>query len=54
VIRILFEQLGFVIPDARNARDRESRATPAFLDWLWIPGQAFGLLGMTQSKDRAL
>jgi len=39
-----------VIPDARNARDRESRAKPAFLDWLWIPGQAFGLPGMTMSK----
>ncbi|MBI1981075.1 MAG: hypothetical protein HYS63_05915 [Methylocystis sp.] len=39
-----------VIPDARDVRDRESRAKPAFLDWLWIPGQAFGLPGMTWSK----
>ncbi|MBM3655188.1 MAG: IS110 family transposase, partial [Alphaproteobacteria bacterium] len=37
---------GAVIPDARNARDRESRANPAFLGQLWIPGQAFGLPGM--------
>ncbi|MBI1981363.1 MAG: hypothetical protein HYS63_07410 [Methylocystis sp.] len=39
-----------VIPDARNARDRESSAKPAFLDRLWIPGQAFGLPGMTWPK----
>jgi len=39
-----------VIPDARNARDRESRARPAFLRRLWIPGQACGLPGMTQPK----
>jgi hypothetical protein len=36
-----------VIPDARFARDRESKAKPAFLDRRWIPGQAFGLPGMT-------
>jgi hypothetical protein len=36
-----------VIPDARKARDQESRAEPAVLDWLWIPGQAFGPPGMT-------
>jgi len=36
-----------VIPDARKARDGESRAEPEVLDWLWIPGQAFGLPGMT-------
>jgi hypothetical protein len=41
-----------VIPDACEARDRESRANPAFLDWLWIPGQAFSLPGMTRSKRR--
>jgi hypothetical protein len=36
-----------VIPDARLTRDRESRAKPALLYRLWIPGQAFGLPGMT-------
>jgi hypothetical protein len=41
-----------VIPDARNARDRESRAKPTFLDRRWILGQAFGLPGMTSSKRR--
>jgi hypothetical protein len=41
-----------VIPDACNARDRESRAKPEFLRWLWIPGQAFRLPGMTSPKRR--
>lgn len=36
-----------VIPGARKARDRESRAEPVVLNWLWIPGQAFGPPGMT-------
>jgi hypothetical protein len=36
-----------VIPDARKARDGESRAEPAILDWLWINGHAFGPPGMT-------
>jgi hypothetical protein len=39
-----------VIPDARKARDRESRARPAYLNLPWIPGQAFGLPGMTKTK----
>jgi hypothetical protein len=34
----------------RAKRDREIRANPVFLDWLWIPGQAFSLPGMTLPK----
>jgi hypothetical protein len=45
--------LSDVIPDARKARDRESRAKPAVLDRLWIPGQAFGLPGMTGRANRS-
>jgi hypothetical protein len=40
-----------VIPDARFARDRESRAKSSLLDWLWIPGQASGLPGMTGAAN---
>jgi hypothetical protein len=36
-----------VIPDARAARDRESRTCRSFANLLWIPDQAFGLSGMT-------
>jgi hypothetical protein len=36
-----------VIPDARFARDRESRVIQTFRALLWIPGQACGLPGMT-------
>jgi hypothetical protein len=41
-----------VIPDARKARDGESRAEPAV--WLWIPGQAFGLPGMTNRANGSI
>ena len=36
-----------VIPDARIARDRESRNADHSRILLWIPDQAFGLSGMT-------
>ncbi len=44
-----FERLG--CHSRRAKRDRESRAKPALLDWLWIPGQACGLPGMTKPEQ---
>jgi hypothetical protein len=45
------QTLSDVIPDARKARDRESRAEPTVLDRLGILGQAFGLPGMASRAN---
>jgi hypothetical protein len=37
----------------REQNDRESRAKPAWLALLWIPGRAFGPPGMTRQDRRA-
>ncbi|MFO1101472.1 MAG: hypothetical protein U1E20_01050 [Methylocystis sp.] len=44
---ILFLPEQLACHSRRAKRDRESRAKPALLDRRWIPGQAFGLPGMT-------
>jgi hypothetical protein len=44
-----FRSISRVIPDGREATDRESRLTSAGARPLWIPGQTFGLPGMTSN-----
>jgi hypothetical protein len=41
-----------VIPEGRQATDRESSMTPGSAWPFWIPGQTFGLPGMTK-RDQA-